>query len=91
MERFEFIRRCRALGIGLGNVQELLSFRDQPREHCEGVNEVIDERIAQIGAQMAELRTLQEELVHLRESCPGDRLSADCAILRSLSANGSPR
>lgn len=90
VERLEFIRRCRALGIGLGSVHDLLSFRDEPCGHCEGVNEILDGRIAQVAGQIAELRALQGQLLELRRSCPGVGLTADCAILRRLDRGDRP-
>lgn len=54
-ERLHFIRRCRALGMWLDEVQVLLDFHDQPHRPCGGVNDLVDWHIDQIDRQIAEL------------------------------------
>ncbi len=87
VERLEFIRRCRALDIGLDKVRELLAFKDEPCGHCEGVNEIVDEQIAMVSEQISELQGLREQLIALSAGCPGGKPTADCAILRALATN----
>lgn len=86
IERLQFIRRCRTLGIGLGEVRALLSYRDEPGGCCEGVDEILDAQIARVSARIAELRLLQRQLATLRASCPGDLPISDCGILQNLAS-----
>jgi Cd(II)/Pb(II)-responsive transcriptional regulator len=84
-ERLHFIRRCRALGMSLDEVQILLDFHDQPDRLCGGVNELVDQHIGQIDRQIAELCTLRAELSQLRAKCDSTRPAAACEILKQLS------
>jgi Cd(II)/Pb(II)-responsive transcriptional regulator len=86
VERLSFIRRCRSLNIGLDDIRTLLRFRDDPCGRCDGVDRIIDERIAGIGVQIDQLQALQRQLVELRATCPGERLTAECNILLDLKA-----
>jgi Cd(II)/Pb(II)-responsive transcriptional regulator len=83
-ERLHFIRRCRALGMSLDEVQILLDFHDQPDRLCGAVNDLVDEHIGQIDRQIAELSTLRSELTQLRAQCDSTRPAASCNILRQL-------
>jgi Cd(II)/Pb(II)-responsive transcriptional regulator len=84
-ERLHFIRRCRALGMSLDEVQLLLDFHDNPDRPCGGVNELVDQHIRQIDRQIAELCTLRSELSQLRATCDSTRPAASCEILKQLS------
>jgi Cd(II)/Pb(II)-responsive transcriptional regulator len=84
-ERLHFIRRCRALGMSLDEVQILLDFHDNPDRPCGGVNELVDQHIGQIDRQIAELCTLRSELSQLRATCDSTRPAASCEILKQLS------
>lgn len=84
-ERLHFIRRCRALGMSLDEVQILLDFHDQPDRPCGGVNELVEQHIGQIDQQIAELITLRSELSQLRAACESTRPAASCEILKQLS------
>lgn len=84
-DRLHFIRRCRALGISLDEVQILLGFHDHPDRPCGGVNELVDQHIDQIERQIAELCTLRAELSQLRAKCDSTRPAASCEILKQLS------
>jgi len=82
--RLHFIRRCRALGMSLDEVQVLLDFHDHPDRPCGGVDELVDQHIAQVDRQIAELSTLRSELSRLRAQCDSTRRAASCEILRQL-------
>ncbi|WP_211172468.1 Cd(II)/Pb(II)-responsive transcriptional regulator [Massilia forsythiae] len=84
-ERLHFIRRCRALGMSLDEVQILLDFHDEPDRPCGGVNELVDQHLDQVDRQIAELTTLRTELSQLRAKCGSTRPAASCEILKQLS------
>lgn len=89
VERLHFIRRCRALGIPLDEVQALLGFQDHPDASCGGVNALVDRHILEIGRQITELRALHGELLQLRGRCDADRPAGECAILKQLGDVGA--
>ncbi len=83
-ERLHFIRRCRALGMSLGEVETLLGYQDQPERSCSGVNALVDHQLSEIDRQILELRELRTELSTLRARCDSSRPAGQCAILREL-------
>lgn len=84
LQRLLFIRRCRALDLTLGEIAELLSFRDEPELECGDVNTLVDSHITQVKAKINELRELERELIDLRHSCDSTRTARECGILNSL-------
>jgi Cd(II)/Pb(II)-responsive transcriptional regulator len=82
--RLHFIRRCRALGMSLGEVDALLGYQDQPERSCSGVNDLVDHQLSEIDRQIAELGALRAELSSLRARCDAVRPAGQCAILREL-------
>ncbi|TWI46563.1 Cd(II)/Pb(II)-responsive transcriptional regulator [Pseudoduganella flava] len=89
-ERLHFIRRCRALGMSLDEVQALLGFHDRPDEPCGGVNDLVDGHIGAIDRQIAELNALRDELSRLRARCVSPRQAGQCEILKGLGVPSSP-
>jgi Cd(II)/Pb(II)-responsive transcriptional regulator len=85
IDRLHFIRRCRALGISLDEVQTLLGLQDHPEQPCGAVNDLVDRQILEIDRQIADLRTLHAQLSELRMQCDSTRPTAQCEILKQLS------
>lgn len=83
-ERLHFIRRCRALGMALNEVETLLGYQDRPEQSCSGVNALVDHQLSEIERQIAELSHLRTELSALRGRCDSVRPASQCAILREL-------
>jgi len=83
-ERLHFIRRCRSLGMSLGEVETLLGYQDEPERSCSGVNALVDHQLSEIDRQILELRELRAELSSLRARCDSSRPAGQCAILREL-------
>ncbi|WP_306396600.1 Cd(II)/Pb(II)-responsive transcriptional regulator [Telluria beijingensis] len=83
-ERLHFIRRCRALGMSLNEVEVLLGYQDQPERSCSGVNALVDHQLSEIDRQILELSKLRTELSQLRGRCDSARPAGQCAILREL-------
>jgi len=88
-ERLAFIRNCRNLDMALGEVRELLRFKDAPGRDCTNVNALLDEHIGHVSQRVRELRSLERELRALRARCvsPGD--GTQCGILGGLEASPS--
>ena len=84
LQRLLFIRRCRAKDMTLGEIRQLLSFRDRPELDCGEVNSLVDSHIAQVRAKIKELRELERELTELRRSCDTARTARECGILNGL-------
>jgi Cd(II)/Pb(II)-responsive transcriptional regulator len=84
LERLVFIRNCRSLDMTLGEIKQLLRFRDVPQAECGAAHALIDEHIAHIGERIAELEQLQRQLQALRRQCQPVGDAKKCAILDRL-------
>lgn len=83
-----FIKRARSLGFSVAQVGELLSlYRDTGRAAGE-VKTIVQSRIAEIDAKLAELTSMRRTLSDLSHRCHGgDR--PDCPILEDLEGHDS--
>ena len=66
VETTRFIRRARALGLGLDAVGEVLVLRQAGQQPCNRVEALLDERISQIDRTIAELTELRSTLLAAR-------------------------
>lgn len=65
-ERLRFIKAAQRLGLKLGEIKEVLAFRERGEVPCAYVAEVIGARLAEIDEQLRDLRTLKRELTSLQ-------------------------
>ena len=86
VERANFIRHCRTLDMGLGDIKRLLDFTSKPDADCFDVNHLLDEHLVRVRAKLKSLRTLEQQLARLRTQCDADQRAADCGILQDLVA-----
>lgn len=84
VEVLTFIRRARAMGLGLEGIAELLEVRRAGQMPCGRLAVRLDERIAEIDEAIAELvglrRSLDEAREHLRAGVDGGGASI-CPIV----------
>ncbi len=74
-ERLNFIRRTRALDFALGDIIEILAFRDREEPPCHYVMTLMEMQIEQISARIRDLERIRDELMALHkagESLPED-------------------
>jgi Cd(II)/Pb(II)-responsive transcriptional regulator len=90
LERLQFIRNCRAMGIPLDEIRRLLYFRDRPELVCDEVNRLLDMHIARLRVQISNLQGLEHHLCALRDCCDTPRTAGDCGILAGLETIGTP-
>lgn len=88
VDRLVFIRKCRSLGMPLAETQVLLGCRGRPDADCRVVNDLVDRHIARIARQIGSLKSLERQLLHIRQACderqnPDYRASA-CGVIQSL-------
>jgi Cd(II)/Pb(II)-responsive transcriptional regulator len=84
IERLLFIRRCRSLDMTLDEIRQLLRLRATPSGDCSAVSELLDEHLRQVGARIAELQQLRDQLHSLSLRCSGTRTAERCGILQQL-------
>jgi DNA-binding transcriptional MerR regulator len=87
VERLSFIRRAQRLGLRLEDIVELLE-TGGPR-HCERVRHLLVRRLADVDAQLAELkafrRTLRSALVNCNTALRSKSITA-CPVVQSLAS-----
>lgn len=84
LTQLTFIRHCRGLDMSLEEIRLLVHFMTDPNEHCSQVNELIDQHIGHVATRIAELRSLQKQLLDLRGKCDSARTVSQCGILSEL-------
>jgi DNA-binding transcriptional MerR regulator len=82
--RLRFIRRSRALGFSLEDIQELLELADRREASCTGIDSKVKMQLEQVRIRLEDLGALEAELERLSECCQGGVIN-DCRIIESLS------
>jgi DNA-binding transcriptional MerR regulator len=78
-ERLEFIRSAQALGITLGEIKEVLAFRDRGAYPCPYVLRLIEAKLREIESRVQGLRFLARDLRRLRKAAtaiPPEKIAA---------------
>lgn len=66
IERLRFVKAAQRLGLSLGEIKEVMAFRDRGQAPCRYVAGVIEARLAEINERMRDLRALKAELTELQ-------------------------
>ncbi|MGI1944834.1 Zn(2+)-responsive transcriptional regulator [Shewanella glacialipiscicola] len=87
--RLRFILRAKAVGFTLNEISDLLSIElDKSNRVCADVKGMVDIKLAQVQAKMAELTHFQTSLKSLSDACCGGPRSAEyCSILEALESS----
>ncbi|WP_025820725.1 Zn(2+)-responsive transcriptional regulator [Shewanella marina] len=90
-ERLKFILRAKTVGFTLNEITELLSIElDKSNWACADVKGLVDSKLAQVEAKLAELVRFQKSLAQLSQACCGGPESAEhCSILEALESNSA--
>ena len=89
VERLEFIRNAKALGVALAEIKEVLAFRDRGVAPCPYVLKLLDGKVKEIQGRIRGLRMLAEDLRRLQRAAvkiPAKELTARarfCHILEN--------
>ena len=65
--RLGFVRAAQALGLSLGEIRQIIAFRDDGQAPCAHVTELVQRRAAELEGRIAELQQLRGELQHLAQ------------------------
>ncbi|KRF29005.1 heavy metal-responsive transcriptional regulator [Phycicoccus sp. Soil802] len=82
VSRLDFVRRGQAAGLTLAQIRQVLEVRDAGQAPCQHVVALLDRRLEDLDAQLAELRTLRNSIAGLRaraggadeRACPEDQV-----------------
>ena len=79
-----FIRRARALGFPMADIQELLGLWQNKSRSSATVKKIAGRHVDELNRKIAELKAMVDTLQHLTKHCHGDH-RPDCPILEDLS------
>lgn len=68
VERLEFVRNAKALGVTLEEIKEVLAFRDRGEAPCPYVLKLLDAKVKEIHGRIRGLRMLAEDLKRLQRA-----------------------
>jgi MerR family Zn(II)-responsive transcriptional regulator of zntA len=90
-ERLRFILRAKAVGFTLAEITELLSIDlDKSNWACADVKGMVDVKLVNVEAKIAELNHFRVSLKRLSDACCGGPESAEhCSILEALESNSA--
>ena len=79
-----FVRRARALGFSMNDIQELLGLWQNKSRSSASVKKIAGKHVDELNRKIAELKAMVDTLQHLTKHCHGDH-RPDCPILDDLS------
>jgi MerR family transcriptional regulator, copper efflux regulator len=86
VHELRFIRRARALGFSVDEIQELLGLWRNKSRSSAAVKKIAARHIDDLKLKIAELQSMVHTLEHLTTHCHGDD-RPECPILDDLAAN----
>lgn len=91
LQRLQFIRRAKALGIFLADIRRILAVRDEGAAPCSHVLQLVTRNLARVESQIAQLKDLSSDLRkvlrQLRQHIPPDaRAAEDCPCFQIIAA-----
>ncbi|VTU24236.1 Zn(II)-responsive regulator of zntA [Variovorax sp. SRS16] len=96
VHRLRFIRLCRAMDMSLDEVRTLLGLDLRRKADCDAACVALDAHLGHVRERLRELRSLEKDLIALRDCCDGT--DAHCHIIETLHARadrqplaGAPR
>jgi MerR family copper efflux transcriptional regulator len=80
--RLSFVRAAQAVGLTLGEIRQIIAFRDDGQAPCAHVTDLLQRHAADVDARIRELQQLRGELQQLAdraatldpEHCPPERI-----------------
>ena len=83
IHRLRFIKRARALGFAIRQIEHLLALWSDRDRASEEVKRLAQEHAAHLGERVAQMQAMQRTLQDLARQCHGDD-RPDCPILDDL-------
>lgn len=82
VHQLRFIRMCRAMDMSLDEVRLLISLDLTHKTDCAKARLALDEHLQHVRERLAELRSLEHDLLGLRLGCDGT--ASHCKIMEAL-------
>jgi len=77
VRRLGFIRAAQSIGLTLGEIKEILAFRDRGQAPCGVVASLIERRAADLSERIAALEGMRRDLERLAKRARRDSAAAD--------------
>jgi DNA-binding transcriptional MerR regulator len=94
LRKVKFIRAAQGIGFSLEDVKALLGVPDSSAASCRVVQPLIEQRLAEVGQRMKDLRHVQKVLKSALEKCRVTERDDCCHVIETLRAtsraDGSP-
>lgn len=84
LERLQFIRHARDLGLPMEAIRDLLELSAHPEAPCNRADEIAATQLKAVQDKIARLKRLESELKRIVAACAHDHVVADCQVLRAL-------
>lgn len=84
LRTLQFIRAAQSIGFTLDDVKTLLGAQDGGVPTCRDVQGLIEERLADIGARLRDLRHVQKVLKSSLENCRKTEQAGCCHVVETL-------
>lgn len=84
LRKLKFIRAAQAIGFTLDDVKSLLSAQEGEVPSCRDVQELIEERLADIEAKLKDLRHVRKVLKASLEKCRTTVQTGCCHVIETL-------
>jgi len=86
LSRLTFIQRAQRMDFTLAEIGELLKMREAPQKARKRVRELTAQKLAEVEARLAELKTLRNELALLMNICSAG--GKNCGIIKEINKRG---
>ena len=86
LHKLSFLHRARGLGYSVQDCRALLTLYVDRKRASADVKKIATAHLQRIEEKLAELKSLQEVLIHLIDACDGDA-RPNCPILDDLAGN----
>ncbi|ADZ72645.1 MerR family transcriptional regulator [Polymorphum gilvum] len=84
LDRLQFIRHARDLGLPMAAIRDLLDLAAHPDRPCAQADRIARAQLDTVRDKIARLQRLETELERIATSCDGDHSVADCQVIRAL-------
>lgn len=84
LRRLKFIRAAQAIGFTLDDVKALLSTPGHTASSCREVQSLIEDRLAEVGSRLEDLRHVQRVLKSSLEKCRETERADCCHVIETL-------
>ena len=84
LAKLRLIRRTKALGLSLAEINQLLALRSRQRAACGELRALLLQRHAAMQLQVKDLQLKEKALADLLDLCLGGQTMASCAAMKRL-------